>query len=398
MFETAVVDYWRAIEQPGDPPELSEFTPDAFVDLLQLTSRSKHGFRPMPVSKDPYPGLAVGDETEPWQLHWAIQVGELEPFISPDLPEVLFFVDTIADPEGDHRVYSLKDGIRADLEFSGLAPALRWMAAKARLVRKELNQAQFDQIEAETVSVLDDDWEDAATSGWYVLEELLHCPLREAWDAISRGQWPMTEPYEEPTPEDREDGWQRRLSLWLSMRFIEKRHVELPSDVSVSDMDVVHRELVDHLLGFEQAIHSGEVPSVVQQVADAGEPGLSDLAKEWVQRHDSWRTVAVTPSTVPDDLDDEPPPPPFQHTPFTRQLMAALSQSLDGMVGRGELELSEDRKEALLIEMVTAGSDARSMGHMLKKLTNTLVESEHVDEIYPTDERIQDRLRQDLGG
>lgn len=48
--------------------------------------------------------------------------------------------------------------------------------------------------------------------------------------------------------------------------------------------------------------------------------------------------------------------------------------------------------------MVTAGSDARSMGHMLKKLTNTLVESEHVDEIYPTDERIQDRLRQDLGG
>jgi hypothetical protein len=52
----------------------------------------------------------------------------------------------------------------------------------------------------------------------------------------------------------------------------------------------------------------------------------------------------------------------------------------------------------LLIELVTAGSDARSVKHMLKKLTSTLVESEHVEEIYPSDDKIQDRLREDLGG
>jgi hypothetical protein len=35
---------------------------------------------------------------------------------------------------------------------------------------------------------------------------------------------------------------------------------------------------------------------------------------------------------------------------------------------------------------------------MLKKLTSTLVESEHVQEIYPSDDQIQERLKEDLGG
>ena len=78
--------------------------------------------------------------------------------------------------------------------------------------------------------------------------------------------------------------------------------------------------------------------------------------------------------------------------------MAALSLSLDSMVEKGELELDPDRKDALLIEMVTAGSDAKSVKHMLKKLTATLVDSEHVDEIYPTDTQIMDRIKTDLGG
>ncbi|MBT8483857.1 MAG: hypothetical protein HKP36_19970 [Myxococcales bacterium] len=118
---------------------------------------------------------------------------------------------------------------------------------------------------------------------------------------------------------------------------------------------------------------------------------------EWIDRHDSWRTAASVPA--PEEQDDfAEEPPPFQHTPFTRKLLQALSGSLDRMVEQGELELDPDRKEALLIELVTAGSDARSVKHMLKKLTSTLVDSEHVEEIYPTDDQIQDRLKEDLGG
>jgi hypothetical protein len=35
---------------------------------------------------------------------------------------------------------------------------------------------------------------------------------------------------------------------------------------------------------------------------------------------------------------------------------------------------------------------------MLRKITSTLVDSEHVEEIYPSDDKIQDRLKEDLGG
>ena len=194
---------------------------------------------------------------------------------------------------------------------------------------------------------------------------------------------------------DREDGWQRRLSLWLTRRFVEARRLDLPGDIAVSDMDAVHRNLVEHLIDFEQGIHTGEVPGIIETASASEDKKLAALAQGWIERHDAWRTAANVPS--PEDEDPEEPPP-FQHTPFTRKLMQALSSSLDNMVTDGELELDPDRKDALLIELVTAGSDARSVKHMLKKLTSTLVDSEHVEEIYPSDDKIQDRLKQDLGG
>jgi hypothetical protein len=162
-------------------------------------------------------------------------------------------------------------------------------------------------------------------------------------------------------------------------------------------MDAVHRSLVEHLLDFEQAIHAGDVPRIIEDTAAGEDPDLAAMALGWMERHDGWRTAASVPA--PDEEDDFlDEPPPFQHTPFTRKLLAALSVSLDRMVEKGDLELDPDRKEALLIELVTAGSDARSVKHMLKKITSTLVDSEHVEEIYPSDDKIQDRLREDLGG
>jgi hypothetical protein len=139
------------------------------------------------------------------------------------------------------------------------------------------------------------------------------------------------------------------------------------------------------------------VPKVVEDAASGEDPRFAALALAWIERHDSWRTAANVPAPEEDvELVEEPPP--FRHTPFTRKLMQALSASLDRMVERGEIEIDPDRKESLLIELVTAGSDARSVKHLLKKLTSTLVESEHVQEIYPSDDQIQERLKEDLGG
>lgn len=398
-FLQAVAGYWKALGQPGEPPELGDSKVDAVIDLLHVTAGASHAFVLLDMLEDPYRGIAAGDTTRPWRLHWAIALSEMEPFVSPADSGLVFLIDTIADPEGKHRVYSVRDGFRGDLEFPNLAAALEWMTAQVRHAKGELTADELKSIQDQVASVLSDPWEDAATSGMFILEELLDTPLLEAWDAISRGQWPVVEGGRAKPPVDREDGWQRRLSLWLTRRFLAARRVELPEEVSVSDMDAVHRALADHLVDFEQAIHAGEIPGLIERLSHDPDASLAALAQAWSERHDSWRTAAALPSPEEElGLDDEEQPPPFQHTPFTRRLMQALSVSLDRMVERDEIELNPDRKEALLIELVTAGSDARSVKHMLKKITNTLVESEHVDEIYPTDERIQDRLREDLGG
>ncbi|MDH4281759.1 MAG: hypothetical protein OEV36_03835 [Myxococcales bacterium] len=396
-FLQAIQTYWDALNQPGEPPELGESRIDAFVDLLHVTSSSKQGFRLLQLLHSPYAGMAVGDASRPWGLHWAIQVGEVEPFVTPGLDDLICIADSIADPEGHHRVYTLKNGMRGDLEFADLTGALRWMTAQVKRSKGELGDAELQQIQSQASSLLDDEWEKGPTSGLFIVEELLETPLVEAWDAISRGQWPLVESKGGAPAVDREDGWQRRLSLWLTRRFLATRTLELPEEIGVSDMDAVHRSLVDHLIDFEQAIHEGDVPKIITETAAGDDPKLASLASRWIERHDGWRTAASVPA--PDEeLDFVDEPPPFQHTPFTRKLMQALSGSLDRMVQLGELELDPDRKEALLIELVTAGSDARSVKHMLKKLTSALVESEHVEEIYPSDDKIQDRLREDLGG
>jgi len=396
-FLKGIQAYWEALGQPGESPELGESRIDAFVDLLHVTSSAEHGFRLLDVLDFPYAGLAAGDDSRPWRLHWAIQIGEVEPFVVPELEGQIFLADTIADPEGRHRVYTIKDGMRGDLEFADLTGVLRWMTAQVRHAKGEHDDVELQEIQSDASALLDDDWEKGPSSGLYIVEELLDTPLVEAWDAISRGQWPLVESDGSTPPVDREDGWQRRLSLWLARRFLATRTLELPEEIGVSDMDAVHRSLVDHLIDFEQAIHAGEVPRILEETAAGEDPKLAALALAWMERHDSWRTAASVPA--PDEEEDfVDEPPPFQHTPFTRKLLGALSVSLDRMVEQGELELDPDRKEALLIELVTAGSDARSVKHMLKKLTSTLVESEHVEEIYPSDDKIQDRLREDLGG
>ena len=396
-FLKGIQAYWAALDQAGDPPELGESHIDAFVDLLHMTAGADHAFELLDLLEAPYPGIAVGDGSRPWRLHWAIAVGEVEPFVAPGLDGLIFVADTIADPEGRHRVYTIKDGMRGDLEFADLTGVLRWMTAQVHHAKGKLNDLELQEVQSEASALLDDDWEDGPTSALFIVEELLDTPLPEAWDAISRGQWPLVESDGSEAPVDREDGWQRRLSLWLTRRFLANRSLELPQDIAVSDMDAVHRALVDHLIDFEQAIHGGDVPKIIDEAAAGGDSRLAALAAEWTERHDAWRTAANVPAPDEEDLFEEEPPP-FQHTPFTRKLMHALSQSLDGMVAREELELDPDRKEALLIELVTAGSDARSIKHMLKKLTTTLVDSEHVEEIYPSDDKIQDQLKTDLGG
>ena len=146
-FLKGIREYWTALGQPGEPPELGESRLDAFIDLLHVTEEAEHAFGLLNVLESPYAGIAVGDESRPWRLHWAIQVGEVEPFVAPGLEGLIFLADTIADHEGRHRVYTLKDGMRGDFEFADLAGVLRWMAAQVRHAKGELDDAELQDAQ-----------------------------------------------------------------------------------------------------------------------------------------------------------------------------------------------------------------------------------------------------------
>ena len=300
-FVEAVAAYWGALGQAGSSPELGESRLDAFVDLLHMTGATDDAFSLADLANDPYIAMAVGDESESWRTQWAIQVGELEAFESRRKKGTLFFVDTIADTDGFHRAYSFEKGSRGELEFSKISDLLKWMAADVGHAKGHVDEGDLIEVKAATSAVLDDGWEDGPTSGWFVFEELQDATLPEAWDAISRGQWPLVQAYPDKAPEDREDGWQRRFSLWVTMNFLVRRSVDMPSDIVVSDLDAVHRALVTHLYDFEQAIHSGEVPALIENAAGDPSGTFGKMANQWMERHDSWRTAAAVPP--PDEAD-----------------------------------------------------------------------------------------------
>jgi hypothetical protein len=106
-FLKGIQVYWDALGQPGEPPELGESRIDAFVDLLHVTSSAEHGFKLLDLLDSSYAGIAVGDDSRPWRLHWALQVGEVEPFIAPGLEGLIFLADTrVRRP---HRCASMDD-------------------------------------------------------------------------------------------------------------------------------------------------------------------------------------------------------------------------------------------------------------------------------------------------
>ncbi|MCA9531306.1 MAG: hypothetical protein KC543_14350 [Myxococcales bacterium] len=422
-FLEAAARYWSALGMPGSLPELSASPVDAFIDLLDVTADAEDAFVLLELDSDPYPGLALGDPRAPWRLHWAAQLASLEAFASPALPSVTFFVDTVADASGAHRVYTLDDGEWGDLQMASLASAVTWMAAQVAHGRGAIDDAEFERVEAQEVAALDDEREQGTASGWYLFEAFLDSPLVEAWDAYSRGQWPAPGPVDTWSPDDRGDGWQRRFALWLLHVFLNERRVELPADVAVTELDAPHRALVEHLQTFEEAVEGGEAPTFIRLYARCDDPKLAELATAWLQRHRRWRgeMTSVAPSVAPDDggLEDALPaaandgeglagllaalagkpeaPPEPEDTPFIRQLKLALDGAIDRLVQDDVLELEPDAKYPLINELAIAASDARSVKHMLRQLTRTLVDSKHVEEIYATDERIADALRDRLG-
>lgn len=502
-FASAADSYWKSVGKKGAPPELPESDVDAFVELLHLTGDSPDTFHLVEFPHDPYPAIVVGDERQPYRLAWAVALAELEPFASRAEPGVTFLVDTVPDAKGNHRVYSQADGMRGMLEFATLHEALSWMDVRIQKARGKADAAALEAATSTFARALDDAWEESPSSGMYVLETLLEAPLVEAWDAYSRGEWPV---YACDAPSFRlrkADGWERQLSLHLVRRFLEKRIVDFPRSLKAAELGAAHRALLEHLTAFEEGMKLTIVPQPVDTAAQSDDTFVAERANAWIERHESWqdadgedldaplRGVAgpgdddfddvteimdspiaapaapapkrptsaelgvtkrkavpkpsaadeeptakgakakaaaakptkatkkgakapsaealadTSPSGAKDDklqrlarmalsLDSEEPE--VEDTPFVRKLRSALEATITKMISKELIELDDEKRPMLLQELVVAGADARSVKHMLDKLTGTLVASDHVDEVYASDDEIQNFFKAQLGG
>ena len=392
-FAEAAQLYWAAVGQTGPLPELPDHPVDALVDLIRHAGDADGAaFALFESPGDPYPAMAVGEEDEPWNVHWAIQLAEVEAFDTSSMPETTFLIDTIADRKGNHRVYSIVDLERGDLEFPSPTEALRWMTGRIWKSQDVIGEPELTALTKDCVKKHRDKWEKEPSSARVVFEGLLKAPLAEAWDAFSNGKWPVSEG---AFPEPPEGGVEvpRWRSLWVVTEFLKSRRLALPEGHERDGLGGVHAALVDHLASFEEGLSAIEVPELVDQVAAGDDPLLAALGQAWVTRHEGWRNPAEAPEEAPaEPVEAEP------LTPFARQLMGAIDLCLDALVRSEQIELDAGAKPALLAELTTAGADGRSVKHMLKKITKSLVNSEHVEEIYASDDEISDLLKRQLGG
>lgn len=489
-FARAAESYWKSVGKKGAPPELPESDVDAFVELLHLTGDGPDTFHLVELPHDPYPALVVGDERQPWSFAWGVALAELEPFASRAEAGITFLVDTVADPKGHHRVYSYAEGMRGMLEFASLADALAWMETRVLRAYGKADAAALEAATKKHARALVDAWEENPTSGMYILEQLLDAPMVEAWDAYSRGEWPV---YSSDAPTFRlrkEHGWERQLSLHLVRRFLEKQIVDFPRSLKAAELGAAHRALLEHLTAFDEGRKLGVVPEPIDQAAQSDDPVIAERAAAWIERHESWQDANEGEDDI-DDIDDLPKPPPptaaakrptkeelgvtkrkaapkagaapaveapkaeaapakngkptkakstkaakakeaaepvrtapsgakddklqklarlalsldddaeepeVEDTPFVRKLRAALEATIAKMIAKELIELDDAKKPMLLQELVVAGADARSVKHMLDKLTGTLVSSDHVDELYASDDEIQSFFKAQLGG
>lgn len=80
-------------------------------------------------------------------------------------------------------------------------------------------------------------------------------------------------------------------------------------------------------------------------------------------------------------------------TPFTESVTAALTQAVDHLKASGMIEVEDAKIEALRTELIEATLESTSMKKLTLRLVKTLVHSDHLEEVYGTDEEISTALQ-----
>jgi len=100
---------------------------------------------------------------------------------------------------------------------------------------------------------------------------------------------------------------------------------------------------------------------------------------------------------IPANLEEAEVSPPHAAAEAQR-LRGVIVPVLEGLANSEHIELAPDSTELLANELIMAAFEARNPRHAIKKLRNTLIESDHVEEVYCSDSVLDDAFRNALGG
>jgi len=108
--------------------------------------------------------------------------------------------------------------------------------------------------------------------------------------------------------------------------------------------------------------------------------------------------LAAAMRAINGDSDGSPPSEPEPpESEFARQLRGAIAEAVLVMRTNGMLVVDNDEIESLIAEVAEAGLDTKSAKHLVNRVIKTLLESDHVEEIYGTDDELRRAFRQLLG-
>ena len=89
--------------------------------------------------------------------------------------------------------------------------------------------------------------------------------------------------------------------------------------------------------------------------------------------------------------------PELPESEFAQRLRGAIADAVSGMRTNGMLEVENDEMESLIAEVAEAGLDTKSAKQLVNRVIKTLLDSDHVEEIYGTDDELRRAFRQLLG-
>jgi phosphoribosylformylglycinamidine (FGAM) synthase PurS component len=94
-------------------------------------------------------------------------------------------------------------------------------------------------------------------------------------------------------------------------------------------------------------------------------------------------------------LPDEEPQEP---TEFAKSVGAALARAIAAMRAEEVIEVEAANVDALVAEATDAALESASLKRLLKRVVNTLVHSDLVEEVYGTDDELASFLRRFFEG